>query len=168
MTDLIPAASTIGLLALLIAVPASAGASDSAAERASLAGLSAVAVEVEDLSQAAAKSGLTKSDLDGSIQRQLRQGGVPLKLDADAYLYVQVTMVEPGSGMPLAYSVRVSLMQEVTLPRGVTSRTPLQCPTWWLDTVGVAAADRFGTAVRDRVQEFVAQFVRAYVAVNPK
>jgi hypothetical protein len=37
-----------------------------------------------------------------------------------------------------------------------------------LNSVGLAGPDRVASAVTDRVREFVDQFVRAYVSVNPK
>ena len=59
-------------------------------------------------------------------------------------------------------------MQEVTLPRGLKTRTPLQCPTWSLNRLGMSSADRVRAPVTDRVHEFVDQFIRAYQSVNPK
>ena len=70
--------------------------------------------------------------------------------------------------MPLAYVIDVALMQEVTLPRGLKTRTPLQCQTWWVNSLGLTGPDRLRAAVTARVDEFVDQFVRAYRSVNPK
>ena len=88
--------------------------------------------------------------------------------DADAYLYVHVTVADPGAAGPLPYVVDVALMQEVTLPRGVRTRTPLQCQTWGLNRLGMTNPDGLHLLVTDRVQEFVEQFIRAYQSVNPK
>jgi hypothetical protein len=60
------------------------------------------------------------------------------------------------------------LMQEVTLPRGLRTRTPLQCPTWWVSRLGAVSPDGLRRAASDRVGELVDQFVRAYQSVNPK
>jgi hypothetical protein len=81
-------------------------------------------------------------------------------------LYVHVTVADPAAALPLPYVVEVALMQEVTLPRGLRTRTPLQCATWWVNSLGMAGPDRLRMAVSDRVAEFVDQFVRAYRAVN--
>lgn len=158
---------TITLL-MLIGPPATVSASDSSAERASLTGLTEISLVIEDLAPAAEKTGLSASDLQNDAQQRLRQAGIKLKPDADAYLYVQITIADPGGTFPLAYVVYVSLMQEVTLPRGFRSRTPLQSPTWWVNSVGMAGPDRVRSAVSDRVHAFVDQFIRAYVSVNPK
>jgi hypothetical protein len=64
--------------------------------------------------------------------------------------------------------VDVSLMQEVTLPRGVKTRTPLQCPTWSVNRLGLTTTDRIRPVLTERVNEFVDQFVTAYRSVNPK
>jgi hypothetical protein len=156
------------LLGLLLVPPTPVSASDSAVERASLTGLTELTVVVEGLGAAAEKAGLKAMDFQHDAEQRLTQARITLKPDADAYLYVQISMADPGGASPLAYVVNVSLMQEVTLPRGLRTRTPLQCPTWWVTSVGMAGPDRARGAVTDRVHEFVDQFVRAYVSVNPK
>jgi hypothetical protein len=142
-------------------------ANDSAAERASLTGLTSLSVVVEDLSTVAGKSGLTAAALQADVERRLRQAGISVASDADAYVYIHVTVADPGGALPLPYVVEVALMQEVTLPRGLRTRTPLQCATWWMNSLGLSGPDRLRMAVSDRVAEFVDQFGRAYRAVNP-
>jgi hypothetical protein len=155
-------------LALVIGLSATTSANDSQAERASLAHLPDISVVVEDLSAVAQKAGLKAVDLQSDAQERLRKAGITLKPDSDAYLYVQITVADPGGTLPLVYFINVSLMQEVTLPRGITMRTPLQSPTWWLNSVGLAGPDRVASVVSARVHEFVDQFVRAYASVNGK
>jgi hypothetical protein len=147
---------------------AAAAASDSQIERATLTGLTPISVVVEDLASVAEKNGLTTATLQADVERRLRQAGIALTTDADAYLYVHVTVADPGASLPLPYVVDVTLMQEVTLPRGLRTRTPLQCPTWWLDRLGLVSPSGLRMAVSDRVAEFVDQFIRAYQSVNPK
>jgi hypothetical protein len=147
---------------------AAAAASDSQIERATLTGLTPISVVVEDLASVAEKNGLTTATLQADVERRLRQAGIALTTDADAYLYVHVTVADPGASLPLPYVVDVTLMQEVTLPRGLRTRTPLQCPTWWLNRLGLVSPAALRTAVSDRVDEFVDQFIRAYQSVNPK
>jgi hypothetical protein len=156
------------LAAWLMGIPAPAAAADSQIERASLTGLTTISVVVEALAPIAEKNGLTTAALQTDVERRLRQAGISLTPDADAYLYVHVTVADPGPSLPLPYVVDVSLMQEVTLPRGLKTRTPLQCPTWSLNRLGMSSADRVRTPVTDRVDEFVDQFIRAYQSVNPK
>src|SRR3984893_6749537 len=143
-----------------------ASANDSETERTSLTGLTSLSVVVEDLAAAAGKSGLAGATLQADVERRLRQAGISLTPDSDAYLYVRVTVGDPGGSLPLAYVVDVSLMQTVTLPRGLKTRTPLQCPTWWVNNLGMSGPDRLGAVVTARVGEFADQFVRAYRSVN--
>ena len=156
------------LVAWLIGLAAPASAADSPIERASLTGLTTISVVVEALAPIAEKSGLTTAALQTDVERRLRQAGINVTPDADAYLYVHITVADPGPSLPLPYIVDVSLMQEVTLPRGLKTRTPLQCPTWSVNRLGLATSGRLRALLNDRVNEFVDQFVAAYRSVNPK
>jgi hypothetical protein len=156
------------LLGCLIGSPHPAAAADSAIERATLTGLTSMSVVVEGLPPIAEKNGLTTAGLQSEVTRRLRQAGLSIVEDADAYLYVHVTVADAGAALPLPYLVDVSLMQEVTLPRGLKTRTPLQCPTWGLNRLGLAGPTIVRSAVTDRVTEFVDQFIAAYRSVNPK
>ena len=164
MRALIP----IVIASLLAVRPAPLAASDTQIDRASLTGLAVMSVEVEDLGPLVGKLGLTAAGLQTDVERRLRAAGLSITPDADAYLYVHVTVADPGGALPLPYVVDVSLMQEVTLPRGVKTRTPLQCPTWSLNRLGLTTADRLRPILTDRINEFVDQFVVAYRSVNPK
>jgi hypothetical protein len=154
---------------LLVALPSSrAGASDTATDRASLTGLTVMSVVVEDLGPLASKAGLSTDTMTREVEARLKNAGLTITPDADAYVYVHVTVADPGGTLPIPYIVDVSLMQEVTLPRGVKTRTPLQCPTWSLNRLGLTTTDRIKPIVTDRVNEFVDQFIAAYRSVNPK
>ena len=102
------------------------------------------------------------------FRSRLRQAGITLTPDADAYLYVHVTVADPGGSLALPYVVDVSLMQEVTLPRGLRTRTPLQAPTWSVNNLGMVGATGLRVAITDHVTQFVDQFIKAYQSVNPK
>jgi hypothetical protein len=148
--------------------PGLAVASDSQEERVTLTGLTPVSVVVEELAPIAVKNGLTAAMLQADVERRLRQAGITMTPDADAYLYIHVTVADPGSPTPMPYVVEVTLMQEVTLPRGLKTRTPLQVPTWWVNRLGLVSPEGLRVAVSGRVGDLVDQFVRAYQSVNPK
>jgi hypothetical protein len=148
------------------AAPAAAG--DSQDDRITLTGLTPISVVVEDLSSVAQKNGLATATVQADVERRLRQAGISLTPDADAYLYVHITVADPGGTLPLPYIVDVSLMQVVTLPRGVHTRTPLQCPTWGVNSLGMVSGAGLKVAIGDRVAQFADQFIRAYQSVNPK
>jgi hypothetical protein len=141
-------------------------ANDSPDERASLKGLGAISVVVEDLAPAAQKYGLTVTLVQNDIKQRLQRAGVAVRQEADPYLYVQITVADPGGVLPLGYSIQVTLMQEVALPRGINPH--FQAPTWWVSSTGIAGADRLSASVSGKVQEFVDQFIKAYLSVNPK
>jgi hypothetical protein len=159
-------ATSLAVLLTGLSVPVLAN--DSQAERDTLTGLSPISVVVEDLPAIAQKSGLTSDALEGDVARRLRQAGIVVTPDADAYLYVHVTVADPGAASPLPYFVDVTLMQEVTLPRGLRTRTPIQCPTWGVNTLGMVSGAGLRVTISDRVAQFVDQFVKAYQSVNPK
>jgi len=161
-------ARIIWAMLCLIGVAPAASANDSDTERASLTGLTAVSVVVEELSAAARTNGLVGATLQADVERRLRQAGISVTSDADAYVYVHVTVADPGPSLPLPYIVEVALMQEVTLPRGVKTRTPLQSATWWVNSLGMSGPDRLRTGVTDKVAEFADNFDRAFRSVNPK
>ena len=158
--------SLLALMLVTCSIPAFAG--DSPVDRVTLTGLSPISVVVEELSAVAQKNGLTAASVQTDVERRLRQAGISLTPDADAYLYVHVTVADPGGALPLPYYVDVSLMQEVTVPRGVRTRTPLQSPTWGLNSLGMVSGPGLKVAIGDRVTQFVDQFIRAYQSVNPK
>src|SRR5712692_2281575 len=140
------------------AAPAAAG--DSPDDRATLTGLTPISVVVEELSAVAQKNGLTAAAIQPDVEKRLRQAGISLTPDADAYLYVHITIADPGGTLPLPYVVDVSLMQVITLPRGVRTRTPLQCPTWGVNSLGMVSGAGLRVAITDRVAQFVDQFIR--------
>lgn len=156
------------LMGWLLSCATPAIASDSQADRATLTGLTPISVVVEDLPAIAQQSGVAGASLQTDVERRLRLAGISLTPDADAYLYVRVAVADPGGSLPLPFVVEVTLMQEVTLPRGLRTRTPLQCPTWGLNTLGLVSSSGLRVAVTDRVAQFVDQFIRAYQSVNPK
>jgi hypothetical protein len=154
------------LFGILIASPVALSANDSPDERASLKGLGTISLVVEDPGPAAQKYGLTVMRLQSEIRERLQRAGLVVRQEADPYLYVQITVVDPGGALPLAYAIQVTMMQEVALPRGLNGH--FQAPTWWQSSVGMAGADRLGQSVSGRAQEFVDQFIKAYQSVNPK
>jgi hypothetical protein len=158
----------LGMLTAMLVVPRPAGANDSDTERVSLTGLTTVSVVVEELPDVAKKSGLTGDALQSEVERKLRDAGISVTSDADAYVYVHVTVADPGPALPLPYMVEVALMQEVTLPRGLKTRTPLQSATWWVNSLGMSGPDRLRAGVTGKVAEFADNFVRAFRSVNPR
>jgi hypothetical protein len=156
------------VVGMVIGGSSAASAEDSQIERATLAGLTPISIVVEDLPAVVQATGLSTAAVQADAEGRLRQAGVAVTPDADAYLYVHVTAADAGPSSVVPYFVEVALMQVVTLPRGVRTTTPLQCPTWWVNRLGLVSPKLLRSSVTDRVGEFVDQFIRAYRSVNPR
>jgi hypothetical protein len=152
---LIPAA----LLAVVSAVPASA--SDEESARASLKGIPAFRVVVEQFGSKVEKRDALKSDdLQAEVERQLVRAGVPVSKSAAAVLYANVAVV---CGEDCAYTVTLEVQQRVRLER--ERSTSLLAPTW--STRGTGLVARRSRRIRQNLRDQVDQFVAAYRAVNP-
>src|SRR5262245_28204666 len=156
------------LLAASLIVPAAPTTAAAQSDPVSLTGLTAISVVVEDVPSVASRAGLTTSALQADAERALRQAGITITPDSDAYLYIHILVSESSAAQPLPYFVEVSLMQEITLPRNVKSRTPLQAPTWTVNRLGAVSQDQLRATIGGRVSQFVDEFVKAFRAVNPK
>ena len=161
-------AIVLAILSSLLSPRAAMAAGDSQVERASLTSLTPLSIVVEDLAPVAQANGLSTPALQAEVERRVRQAGISITPDADAYLYIHVIVADPGGSLPLPYFVAVSVMQEVTLPRGVRTRIPLQCETWGLNRIGLVSAVQLRAAITARVDDFVDQFIAAYKAVNQR
>lgn len=82
-------------------------ASDTQVDRVTLTGLTSISVVVEGLPSIARNSGLRDAALQADVERRLRQAGISLTSDADAYPYVHVTVADPG-GLRTTVSDRVA------------------------------------------------------------
>ena len=99
-------ARIISAMLCLIGVAPVASANDSDTERASRTGPTAVSVVVEELSAAARTNGLVGATLQADVERRLRQAGISVTSDADAYVYVHVTVADPGPSLPCCTSLK--------------------------------------------------------------
>ena len=75
-----------GMLVFSATAPASLSACDSPDERASLKGLGAISLVIEDLAPAAQKYGLTVMLLQNDIKQRLQRAGISVRQEADPYL----------------------------------------------------------------------------------
>ena len=141
-------------------------ASDSEISRKSLQGISAISVEVEDLSDGAKALGLSAETIRTDVELKLRLAGIrvvtedeDLKLPGMPSLYVIATVVNSSK----AVSIIVELQQNVTLERN--GQRAVGATTWDAGAVGVnlTAED-----IRDKIKDLVDQFLNAWLSVNPK
>lgn len=156
--------SAILSLAALLCLTAVTWASDSPENRASLKGIQAVQVVVEQIKPDAEQDGLTRSDLQADVELRLRQAGIPVgPSSAAAGLIVNVNTTK-ASGM-YSVNILVEVIQSVTLERTPSIR--LVAPTWSMTTVGLAGASHL-REVRSIAAQIVDKFIDAYLEQNPK
>jgi len=145
---------------------------DDPGERSSLYGLPGVYVLVESLNLDLEKDGLTKDQLRKEVEGQLRNAGVRVltreekfKTEGNPQLYVNVNLLKSSSPFAYAYSVEISLEQEVALVRKPNRRTV--ATTWSQGSVGIVGVANL-RAIRETVKGRVDHFIHDYWAANSK
>ncbi len=165
----------LGILAAPLATDAQqVVAGDTPSERATLKGLTGLHVIVERIDPDAERDGLTRSALQTDVELKLRQAGIGI-LDARAvspgnpYLRLNVVAVKGSTEIyPKFYIVGIELQlnQEVYLGRNPSVLT--FAVTWSArGRVGVYEAGNL-PAAREPARDIVDEFIKAYVAANPK
>ena len=152
-----------------------ARAEDSDASRATLAGLQGVAVVVEDLQPSvmkyAAKSGLSKAQVQQDAEKMLRDAGIRIvagedwkKTPGKPLLYININTHETEKYW-YAYDIKVELRQLATLDANPQLKT--LATTWSINITGQA---NIGTlnVIRKDAGVMVGRFVQAYRGVNKK
>ena len=153
-----------GLASLLCPGASPEGAARASAPRPSpLKSLPAFHVVIERLAPKIEEAGLTQRQLESDVQSRLEEAGVPLSKEAPVLLYANVAVV--CSELVCAYNVNLEVQQPVR-PVLHPEAGPLLATTWNTGTTGLT--DRRLRSIRDRVREQVDQFLKAYLAANPK
>ena len=147
-------------------------ASDDSSERSSLYGLPGVYVLVESLNLDVEKDGLTKNQLRKEVESQLRNAGIKVltreekfKTAGNPQLYVNINLLRSSSPFAYAYSVEISLEQEVSLVRKPNMRTA--ATTWSQGSVGIVGIANL-RAIRETVRGRVDHFIHDYFAANSR
>jgi len=148
-----------------------ARAEDSDASRATLAGLQGVAVVVEDLQPSvmkyAAKSGLSKAQVQQDAEKMLRDAGIRIvagedwkKTPGKPLLYININTHETEKYW-YAYDIKVELRQLATLDANPQLKT--LATTWSINITGQA---NIGTlnVIRKDAGVMVGRFVQAWKA----
>jgi len=140
-------------------------ADDSAASRATLQGITAVAVVVESLDDDAKKIGLTEEAIRTDVELKLRLAGMRivtqddlLTLPGAPYLYVSVTVLPPEAGC-----ISVELNQSAVLRRN--GESAFGVTTW---SVGSVRVNPSAQGIRNAIKDEVDTFLNAWLSVNPK
>jgi len=162
------------MLALSLVSASSAVAGDTKYERATLAGLSGVAVVVEHLDLEVERAGLTESLIQTDAELRLRLAGIQVlgrdEINKDPgrpLLYLFANIGFGNAAGPWAYSLSVSVQQRVKLERA--TQISLLTSTWSVEEVGYNISQSgMADAVRSALKDNVDQFINAYLSVNPK
>jgi hypothetical protein len=157
----------IGFLATLC-LPLLASEDDDA----SLRGLNAFKVVVENLNADSIQAGLNLQDIQTAVELRCRVAGVPISPTSSGYyLYVNITSVQRHylSGEPTgdyAIAMFLEFRQGVRLSRDPTNLCI--AGTWKTMTVLTMSRKDVVSVCRDTLNGLVDEFLNAYLAQNPK
>jgi hypothetical protein len=133
---------------------------------ATLKGIDAIYVVVEELPDGAKALGLTKEATQTDVELKLRLAGMRVvtksewfRLPGNPYLYVTINMTKGAT----AAAIAVALNQNVLLERN--SAAASGATTWSKEGVLSNPDAQF---VRDRTKDLVDEFLNAWLSVNPK
>ena len=160
---------TVVLALVIYAFPVE-GFVDELLGRQNLRGIQGVAVVIGELPPDFKKYGLTESQLQVDIELKLRMAGIKVLTGKKAidqpFVYVQVEGgKKPNSYDLYLYHIGVELHQGVYLMRNKSIFSVV--PTWSTGSFGEVSSQQF-TFIRDRVKDFVDQFINDYLSVNQK
>jgi hypothetical protein len=145
-----------------------ARAQDTKPQNASLKGITAVYVLVEDLPDGAKVLGLTKDAIQTDVELKLRLAGMRVvttqeewaKLPGSPSLYVNVNVSDSSAR---AASIDVELDQNALLE--LNSHFAIGVTTW---STGAVIVNPSVEGTRDWIKDDVDKFLNAWLSVNPK
>jgi hypothetical protein len=138
--------------------------------RESLRGLSGVYVYVLPVGKELEAGGLTRSQIQKAVQKQLSDAAIPLynepqSAEGSANLAITIDTVKYSPGAFL-YAVEVELLQEVHLARRADPE-PFEAETWAAKALGITGANRMDL-ILEPLKARLGDFIADYLAVNPK
>jgi hypothetical protein len=140
-------------------------AGDAPLDRATLKGINAVGVVIDELPADLSKEGVTAEALQTRLAERLREAHINVDSAAKEFVGLRVSSVRGGRG-PYAACMTIGLYQPVTLARNPAIRAAPQ--TWEVDTVMMADRRVLYRAAMESVDDLAARFVTAYRSVNPE
>jgi hypothetical protein len=155
--------STLVLLAVLAIAPNATRAGNCDRDRATLKGLTAVSVVVDNLHDQLQAAGITPSVVRARIEDRLRSASIVVDQSKNDFVAVRMNGVRDKRG-PFALAVTLGAYQPVILSRDPKVRTATQ--TWEVETVLLAEPKQLYRAAMETVDELTDSFVDAYRSVN--
>jgi hypothetical protein len=154
----------IATLSLVVSHPLLAGGNKY--EVATLKGIKALNVLVEDLPDGARTLGLTREMIQTDVELKVRLAGILVvsdeeraKLPGSPALYVNIIVSDNSR----AAHVEISLEQSVSLERN--GQSVVAATTW---STGVLETNPTAQGLRNSTKDHVDQFVNDWLSVNPK
>ena len=132
-------------------------------EQASLQGIRAVEVVVENLATDISQDGLDREQIKAAIEQQLQQAHITVETQAENALYIHLGTVKNEAGL-YSYSLSLQLLQLVLLFRDrslVTWGT-----TWSREQVGSVAPAKLNE-IESQITRGVNTFIADYQTANP-
>ena len=158
------------LIAALLLVPhATNAAGDAPLDRATLKGLTGVAVVVDSIDPELEKLGLTREVMLARLLARMQARHIHVDPGATEFVGIRITAVRGRGSLgqnPFAVSLTLGLYQPVLLSRNHEMRTSTQ--TWEVESVVLADAKILLTACRESADDLADRFAAAFLAVNPE
>lgn len=139
----------------------------------SLAGIDALYVFVQGLTEGTQKAGLTAEQIQSEVENKLKQLGVRvvseeegIRLAGSPVLYVSISVYKRTRIAAFVYHVDVGVLQGVTLVRDPTIRA--MSITWNKGQLGYCPSSALAKSLRDTVEYLMDRFQEDYRAANPK
>jgi len=132
-------------------------------EQASLQGLKAVQVVVENLAPDVTQDGLDRTQIKAAVEQQLQQAHITVEAQAENALYIHLGTIKNEAGL-YSYSLSLQLLQLVLLfrdPGLVTWGT-----TWSLSQVGAITPAKL-RELDSLITRGVNAFIEDYQTANP-
>jgi hypothetical protein len=159
--------------AVTLALAGTCLAGDSTMDRATLRGVKALKVVVDQPGPELEREGIDRDRLRNSIELKLRNADI--KIDNSAVEFLGLTFLSPEAGTRSRLSLRrtphslvvgLGVYQVVMLSRDKETKTVAE--TWGQQRVISASGKDLDREISDAVFELADQFVKAFRAVNPQ
>jgi hypothetical protein len=151
--------------ALLVLPAVTVAAGDAPIDRATLRGVKAVNIVLDQIDPELQKDGLTAADLEARLDARLQDGHMNVDRNATEFVGLRITAARQNRG-PLAVSFAIGLYQPVTLVRDKTIKTATA--TWEVEGIVLAPPKVLRQASMETIDDLAARLVKAWRSVNPE
>lgn len=153
-------------LTLLLLLPfLTRAAGDAPLDRATLHGLKAVNIVIDQLDPSIEELGVTADALETRLLARLAAAQIPVDRTAAEFIGFRITSVRGNRG-PFALSLTIGLYQPVLLSRDHDVRTATQ--TWEVESILMADPKQVQTASFETADQLADRFAAAYKLANPE